>query len=75
MAAKIFYRERVKIGEGDRQPRFKLVAIAGIDMKLYGKHLRKSELKQIAEAIGAELVLLKGGDKKEKADEDVAVYD
>ena len=33
-------------------------------MKLYGKHLRKSELKQIAEAIGAELVLLKGGDKK-----------
>ena len=75
MAAKIFYRERVKIGEGDRQPRFKLVAIAGIEMKLYGKHLRKSELKQIAEAIGAELVLLKGGDKKEKADEDVAVYD
>ena len=75
MAAKIFYRERVKIGEGDRQPRFKLVAIAGVEMKLYGKHLRKSELKQIANEIGAELVLLKGGEKKEKTDEDVAVYD
>ena len=34
MAAKIFYRERVQVGEGDRRPRFKLVAIAGIEMKL-----------------------------------------
>ena len=65
----------MKVGEGDKQPRFKLVAIAGLEMKLYGKHLRKSELKQIAEAIGAELVLLKGGDKQEKADEVVSVYD
>jgi hypothetical protein len=73
MTAKIFYRERVKVGEGDKQPRFKLVAIAGIDMQLYAKHLRKSELKQIAEAIGAGLVLLKGGDKKKKTDEDVSV--
>jgi hypothetical protein len=73
MAARIFYRERVKVGEGDRQPRFKLVAIAGVEMKLYGKHLRKSELKQIADAIGAELVLLKGGDKKKG--EDVSVGD
>jgi len=39
------------------------------------KHLRKSELKQIAEAIGAELVLLKGGEKQAKADEVVSVYD
>ena len=75
MAAKIFYRERVQVGEGDRRPRFKLVAIAGIEMKLQGKHLRKSELKQIAEAIGAELVLHKGGEKNGKNDEDVAVYD
>ena len=76
MAAKIFYRERVKIGEGDKKPRFQLIAITGIDMQLYGKHLRKSELMQIAEVIGAELVLLKGGNKQEKADEeDVTVYD
>ena len=37
-------------------------------MKVYGKHLRKKELEQIAHAIGAELVLLKQGEK-EKDDE------
>lgn len=32
-------------------------------MKVYGKHLRKKELEQIAEVVGAELVLLKHGEK------------
>ncbi len=73
MTGKIFYRERRKVGEGERKPRYKLVAVAGIEMKVYGKHLRKSELEQIAETIGAELVLLKSGEKKEG--EDVSVYD
>ena len=73
MAAKIFYRERRKVSEGEKKPRFKLVAVAGLEMKLYGKHLRKCELDQIAEALGAELVLLKGGEKKEG--EEVSVYD
>jgi hypothetical protein len=69
MAGKIFYRERMKVGEDKKQPRFKLVAIAGVDMKFYGKHLRKTELEQVAAAVGAELVLLAKGDKKQKADE------
>jgi uncharacterized membrane protein len=69
MAGKIFYRERGKVGKGEKKPRFRLVAIAGIDMKVYGKHLRKSELEQIAEAVGAKLVLLKGGGKKYKEEE------
>lgn len=73
MAAKIFYRERRKVGEGEKKPRFKLVAVAGVDLKVYGKHLRKGELEQIAESIGAELVLLKSGEKKEG--EEVSVYD
>jgi hypothetical protein len=68
MAGKIFYRERRKVGDGEKKPRFKLVAIAGVDLKVYGKHLRKKELEQIAEVVGAELVLLKHGDK-EKDDE------
>jgi len=66
--AKIFYRDRTKIGEGKKSPRFKLVAVSGIDMKIYAKHMRKQELEQIAEATGAELVLLaaiKKGDKDE----------
>ncbi len=69
MAGKIFYRERIKVGEDKKQPRFKLVAIAGVDMKFYGKHLRKTELEQIAAAVGAELVLLAKGEKKQKDDE------
>jgi len=73
MAGKIFYRERRKVGEGEKKPRYKLVAVAGIDMKIYGKHLRKAELEQIAEAVGADLVLLKSGNKKEG--EDVSVDD
>jgi hypothetical protein len=59
MTGTIFYRERTKIGEGKKAPRFKLVAVAGMDMKIYAKHLRKQELEQIAEAAGARLVELK----------------
>jgi hypothetical protein len=73
MAGKIFYRERRKVGEGEKKPRFKLVAVAGVDMKVYGKHLRKKELEQIAEAVGAELVLLKHGERE--VDEDVEIDD
>ena len=73
MAGKIFYRERRKVGEGEKQPRFNLAAVAGLDLKVYAKHLRKKELEQIAEAIGAELILLEtggGGD-----DDEVSVDD
>jgi len=73
MAGKIFYRERRKVGEGEKKPRFKLVAVAGVDVKVYGKHLRKTELEQIAEAVGAELFLLKHGEREK--DEDVEIED
>lgn len=58
MAGKIFYRERTKQGEGEKKPRFNLVAVSGVDLKVFAKHIRKSELEQIAEAADAELVLL-----------------
>jgi len=73
MPGQIFYRERGRIGKGEKRPRFMLVAIAGLDMKVYGKHLRKSELEQIAKAAGAKLVLLKGGEGKKKGKEEVEV--
>jgi hypothetical protein len=73
MAGKIFYRERLKIGVKEKKPRFKLVAVAGVDITFYGDHLRKRELEEIAEAVGAELVLLKV-QKKDK-DEEVEVKD
>lgn len=73
MAGKIFYRERRKVGKEEKKPRFKIVAVAGVDFTIYAEHLRKQELEQMAESIGAELVLLKSegkGDEKE-----VEVYD
>ncbi len=73
MAGKIFYREREKAEEGKKQPRFKLVAVADVNLKIYGKHLRKSELEQIAQSVGAELVMLTHGDKKYKEDTEVEV--
>ncbi len=59
--AKIFYRERVKVGEGDKKPRFAVVGVQGTDMIFFQFHLRKSELDAIAEAVGAELVMLPRG--------------
>ncbi|OPY09949.1 MAG: hypothetical protein A4E68_00296 [Syntrophaceae bacterium PtaB.Bin095] len=66
MAGKIFYRERRKVGEKEKKPRFKLVAVAGVDMKFYSEHLRKRELEEIAAAMGAELILLQGSAEKDE---------
>ena len=63
MASKIFYRERRKVGEKEKKPRFKIVAVADAELEVYADHMRKQELDQIAESIGAELVLLEGGKK------------
>ena len=75
MAAKIFYRERTKVGEEEKKPRFMLVAVAGVDLKVFAKHVRKSELEQIAQGVNAELVLLarKKGPHCEEDDEEVEV--
>lgn len=74
MAGKIFYRERTKVGEGEKKPRFMLVAVADLDLKVFAKHVRKTELEEIAERTGSELVLLqrkKAGPGEE--DEDVEI--
>ena len=63
MAGKVFYRERVKIQDGAKTPRFRVVAVTGVDLKVYAGHLRKCELQHIAEEAGAELVLLRSGPK------------
>ena len=62
MAGKIFYRERSKYVDGSETPRYILVAVSDIDLKIYGQHLRMSELKAIAEGTGAELVALPHGE-------------
>jgi len=68
MAGKIFYRQRRKVEEGEKKPRFRLVAIADVNLKIHAKHMRKNELEQIAAAIGAELIELQVDDKGHKID-------
>ena len=58
MATKIFVRERRKIGEGEKKPRYRVVGVSGGDVKIYTDHIRKQELEQIADAAGAEVVYL-----------------
>jgi hypothetical protein len=73
MAGKIFYRERTKAGEGEKKPRFLLVAVAGVDLKIHAKHLRKTELELIAKELGAELVLLDRDEEGKYKGDDVEV--
>jgi hypothetical protein len=70
MRGKIFYRERRKPDEGSKQARYMVVAVADINLKMFGKHLRKSELEAIAEGVGAELVALPRGPKHEEDDDE-----
>ena len=61
--SKIFVRERRHIGQGAGRPRFAIVAIEGVDLKVYAPHIRKSELEKLAEAVGAEVIYLPRGEK------------
>lgn len=63
MAGKIFYRERKKFVDGSKTPRYIVSAVADVNLKVYSKHMRMSELKQVAEELGAELVAMKRGPK------------
>jgi hypothetical protein len=56
--SKIFVRERRKIKEGEKKPRFRVVGVGGNDLKIYVKHVRKNELKQIATETGTDIVYL-----------------
>jgi len=68
MAGQIFYRERLKAKDGAKSPRYRIVAVSGVDLKVYGNHFRKTELEQIAQAVKAELVSLHRGTKHPGAD-------
>lgn len=67
MNGQIFYRERQKVKDGSKTPRFRIAAVASVDLKVYADHLRMGELKQLADATGADLVELKGGGGKGKS--------
>ena len=67
MPATIFVRERRKVEKGEKKPRFRVVGVSGGDIKIYAQHLRKKELDQLAEATGANVMVLTAG-KAEKAE-------
>ena len=59
--AKIFVRERTRVGKGEGLPRFAIVGVHGSDLKFFQLHVRKSELDAIAQAVGAEVIMLPHG--------------
>ena len=69
MAGKIFYKQRQKVGAGEKKPRFRVVGVAGTDLRLYARHLRYTELEEIASQTGAELVLLPAGSEQDKKED------
>jgi len=63
----IFVRERRKVEAGEKKPRYRVVGVHDLNLKIYIEHIRKKELDQLAEATGANVVILKGGkEEKEK---------
>lgn len=76
--ATIFVRERRKIEAGEKKPRYRVVGVHGLDLKIYVEHIRKKELDQLAEVTGATVMILKGGreeKEKEKTDQIRATSD
>ena len=57
----IFVRKRRKIETGEKKPRYRVVGVHDVNLKLYVDHVRKMELDQLAEATGANVVILKAG--------------
>ena len=61
MAAALFVRERRKVEEGEKKPRYRIVGVADADLKFFCKHLRKVEIEQIAQETGVKVVYLESG--------------
>jgi hypothetical protein len=59
MAGKIFYRQRTKSAEGQRTPRFRIIAAHDVDLMIYANHFRKKELEQLASDTKSKLIELK----------------
>lgn len=62
----IFVRERRRIEAGERKPRYRVVGVHDLNLKIYVEHIRKMELDQLAKVTGASVVILKGGKEEDK---------
>jgi hypothetical protein len=59
--AKIFVRERRHVGERAGRPRFTVIGVEGSDLKFFKTKVRRGELDAMAQAAGAEVVILPKG--------------
>jgi hypothetical protein len=55
---KVYVRERLMAKEGGHQPRFRVVATEGTDLRIHVPHLRRPELEKIATDLGAQIIYL-----------------
>jgi hypothetical protein len=67
MAGKIFYREMIMIEDEAKKPRFRIVAVSDLNLKVYAPHMRLSELEHIAKETGASLIFLEKGSPERQA--------
>lgn len=69
---KIYVRERTKSKEGSRNPRFRVIASQGGELRFHADHLRKVDIETIAEDLGAQVIYLpereRSGKKKKAAE-------
>jgi len=63
---KIYVRERTRSKEGGRNPRFRVVATEGGELRFHADHLRKTDIETIAKDLGAEIIQLPGREHSEK---------
>jgi hypothetical protein len=62
MMGKLFVRERGNVGKGEGRPRFEIVGVTEVDLRVYHSHVRKSELEKMAEVLEAEIIYLPRGE-------------
>lgn len=72
MGAALFVRERRKVEDGEKKPRFRVVGVCDADVKIFAKHLRKVEVEQIAQEAGAKIVYLDSGKGKRDGSQNTA---
>lgn len=65
---KLYVRERQKVGEGVKQPKYRVVAVTGGQLQIEATHFRKVEIEQIAKDVGAQVVYMEpvADDEKHK---------
>ena len=66
MEGMIFVRERRKVEQGEKKPRYRVLGVSGVDLKVYANHFRKKELDQLAKATKAKVVVLTAGKAEKK---------